>query len=149
MYPSPRNSPRTLPITIFLLVVLSLAIIVNPCDAFLLDWYSDDAVAKYRLSGAVCSYVERFYVDHDRIHPRQMLTEALSWTERLLPSVLVQTSESSDMEDILPGGQKKPRPPTRKEPLAILWTPLKNPLLLSRQTAPNRTNRNQATLSTP
>jgi len=136
MYPSPRNSPRTLPITIFLLVVLSLAIIVNPCDAFLLDWYSDDAVAKYRLSGAVCSYVERFYVDHDRIHPRQMLTEALSWTERLLPSVLVQTSESSDMVDIFTGGAKRTLSTSRIETLDDMLTLLKDSLLFIQTNRP-------------
>lgn len=127
-FSSSRSSSKTLYITAFLFIVLSLAI-VKPCGAFFLDWYNDDSGPKYRLSGAVCSYVERFYVDHDKIHPQHMLVEALSWTERLLPDVLVQTSESSDTVEIFAGGAKRTLSTMRIEDLDDMLTLLKDSLL--------------------
>ncbi|MFQ5862683.1 MAG: MXAN_5808 family serine peptidase [Candidatus Brocadiales bacterium] len=133
---SPKNSSKFLYTVILLSIVLYLAIIVKPCSAFFLDWYSDDSKFKYRLSGAVCSYIERFYVEHDRIHPRHMLLEALSWTERLLPSVLVQTSESSNTVEIFTGGAKRSLPTDRVETLDDMLTLLKDSLLFIQTNRP-------------
>ncbi|HJO55459.1 MAG TPA: hypothetical protein QF423_02195, partial [Candidatus Scalindua sp.] len=36
---------------------------------------------KFRLVGIVCMYVNRFYVEPDRIKPKEMLKESLSWLE--------------------------------------------------------------------
>ncbi|MEE9200270.1 MAG: MXAN_5808 family serine peptidase [Candidatus Brocadiales bacterium] len=88
-------------------IILCLLILSKPSNAFFIDWYSTDGDSKYRLSGAVCSYIERFYVNQEGVRPQHMLVEALSWTERLLPSVLVKTSESSNTIEILSGGARK------------------------------------------
>lgn len=50
---------------------------------------------KFRLPGIVSSYVNRLYVDPDRIKTVEMLKEALSWEERIIPEVLVDFPEST------------------------------------------------------
>ncbi|MCQ4574474.1 MAG: S41 family peptidase [Candidatus Brocadiales bacterium] len=102
-----KNPSKPLCIAFLLSIVLFLAILARPSSAFFMDWYSSDGESKYRLSGAVTSYIERFYVDQDNVRPKHMLLEALSWTERLLPSVLVTTSEASDTIEISSGGARK------------------------------------------
>lgn len=55
----------------------------------------EDTNYKFRLSGIVSSYVNRLYVDPERIKTVEMLKEALSWEERIIPEVLVDFSEST------------------------------------------------------
>ncbi len=124
-----KNLPKRLCVALFLAAALLLVMIASPCSAFFIDWYGDNSGVKYRLSGAVCSYVERFYVDQDRVHPRDMLVESLSWIERLLPEVLVETSESSDTIDITVGDAKRTLHTDRVESFDDMLTLLKDSLL--------------------
>ncbi len=50
---------------------------------------------KFRLVGIVCSYLNRFYVEPDRIKPKEMLVESLSWLERIIPEVQVNVNDES------------------------------------------------------
>ncbi|MCF6155303.1 MAG: PDZ domain-containing protein [Candidatus Brocadia sp.] len=56
----------------------------------------EDTNYKFRLSGIVSSYVNRLYVDPERIKTAEMLKEALSWEERIIPEVLVDFPESTN-----------------------------------------------------
>ncbi len=56
---------------------------------------------KFRLVGVVCSYINRFYVEPDRIKPKEMLKESLSWLERIIPEVQVNVDEKSEEIEIL------------------------------------------------
>lgn len=55
-----------------------------------------DTGYKFRLPGIVSSYVNRLYVDPERIKNVEMLKEALSWEERIIPEVLVDFPESTN-----------------------------------------------------
>ena len=55
---------------------------------------------KFRLPGIVSSYVNRLYVDPERIKTVEMLKEALSWEERIIPEVLVDFSENTNTEKV-------------------------------------------------
>ncbi|MFO0792662.1 MAG: MXAN_5808 family serine peptidase [Candidatus Brocadiaceae bacterium] len=59
-----------------------------------------DVNYKFRLPGIVSSYVNRMYVDPDRIKTVEMLKEALSWEERLIPEVLTDFTENTNTETI-------------------------------------------------
>jgi carboxyl-terminal processing protease len=76
-------------------------------QALFLDWYTGEKTPKYRLTGAICSYLDRFYVDPERIHPQHMLFEGLNRIERLLPEVLVEPMEAQNHLDITVGENKK------------------------------------------
>ncbi len=56
---------------------------------------------KFRLVGIVCSYLNRFYVEPDRIKPKEMLIEALSRLERIIPEVQVNVNDESEEIEIL------------------------------------------------
>lgn len=56
---------------------------------------------KFRLVGIVCSYINRFYVEPDRIKPKEMLKESLSWLERIIPEVRVSVNDKSEKIEIL------------------------------------------------
>ncbi|MBU36271.1 MAG: hypothetical protein CMG29_03580 [Candidatus Marinimicrobia bacterium] len=56
---------------------------------------------KFRLVGIVCSYLNRFYVEPDRIKPKEMLTESLSWLEKIIPEVQVNVNDESKKVEIL------------------------------------------------
>lgn len=56
----------------------------------------EDSNYKFRLSGIVMSYVNRLYVDPDRIKALEMLKESLAWEERAIPEVLTDFSESAN-----------------------------------------------------
>jgi carboxyl-terminal processing protease len=56
---------------------------------------------KFRLVGIVCSYLNRFYVEPDRIKPKEMLIESLSWLERVIPEVQVNVNDESEEIEIL------------------------------------------------
>jgi carboxyl-terminal processing protease len=56
---------------------------------------------KFRLVGIVCSYINRFYVEPDRIKPKEMLKESLSWLERIIPEVQVNVNDKSEKIEIL------------------------------------------------
>ncbi len=60
----------------------------------------DDTTYKFRLPGIVSSYVNRLYVDPERIKTVQMLKEALSWQERLIPEVLTDFTESTNTQTV-------------------------------------------------
>lgn len=55
----------------------------------------EDTGYKFRLPGIVSSYVNRLYVDPERIKTGEMLKEALSWEERIIPEVLVDFPENA------------------------------------------------------
>ena len=56
---------------------------------------------KFRLVGIVCMYVNRFYVEPDRIKPKEMLKESLSWLERIIPEVQVSVNDRTEKIEIL------------------------------------------------
>ena len=56
---------------------------------------------KFRLVGIVCSYINRFYVEPDRIKPKEMLKESLSWLERIIPEVQVSVNDRTEKIEIL------------------------------------------------
>jgi carboxyl-terminal processing protease len=56
---------------------------------------------KFRLVGIVCSYINRFYVEPDRIKPKEMLKESLSWLERIIPEVQVNVNDKTEKIEIL------------------------------------------------
>src|SRR5574341_139937 len=60
----------------------------------------EDSVYKFRLPGIVISYVNRLYVDPERIKPVEMLKEALSWEERIIPEVLTDLAENTNIETV-------------------------------------------------
>lgn len=60
----------------------------------------DDTTYKFRLPGIVSSYVNRLYVDPERIKTVEMLKEALSWQERLIPEVLTDFTENTNTETV-------------------------------------------------
>src|SRR3989339_498259 len=60
----------------------------------------DDTTYKFRLPGIVSSYVNRLYVDPERIKTVEMLKEALSWQERLIPEVLIDFTENTNTETV-------------------------------------------------
>lgn len=51
---------------------------------------------KFRLAGVVCSYLDRLYVEPDRIKPKEMLKESLTWLERLIPEVRVDINDEAE-----------------------------------------------------
>ena len=60
----------------------------------------DDTTYKFRLPGIVSSYVNRLYVDPERIKTVEMLKEALSWEERIIPEVLTDFTESTNTQTV-------------------------------------------------
>ena len=60
----------------------------------------DDTTYKFRLPGIVSSYVNRLYVDPERIKTTEMLKEALAWQERLIPEVLTDFTENTNTETV-------------------------------------------------
>ncbi|CAG0938827.1 partial putative CtpA-like serine protease, partial [Candidatus Brocadiaceae bacterium] len=60
----------------------------------------EDRNYKFRLPGIVSSYVNRLYVDPERIKTVEMLKEALSWEERIIPEVLADFSENTNTEKV-------------------------------------------------
>lgn len=56
----------------------------------------EDRAYKFRLPGIVSSYVNRLYVDPERIKSVEMLKEALAWEERIVPEVLADFSEHTN-----------------------------------------------------
>lgn len=60
----------------------------------------EDSNYKFRLSGIVMSYVNRLYVDPERIKSLEMLKEALAWQERVIPEVLTDFEESTVTETV-------------------------------------------------
>ncbi|NUO08320.1 MAG: PDZ domain-containing protein [Candidatus Brocadia sp.] len=60
----------------------------------------EDTNYKFRLPGIVSSYVNRLYVDPERIKTVEMLKEALTWEERIIPEVLADFSENSNTEKV-------------------------------------------------
>lgn len=61
----------------------------------------EDHNYKFRLPGIVSSYVNRLYVDPERIKTAEMLKEALSWEERIIPEVLTDFSEVTNTETVM------------------------------------------------
>jgi carboxyl-terminal processing protease len=51
---------------------------------------------KFRLVGVVCSYINRLYVEPDRIKPKEMLKESLTWLERIIPEVRVDINDEAE-----------------------------------------------------
>ncbi|GAB61945.1 MAG: PDZ domain-containing protein [Candidatus Jettenia sp.] len=60
----------------------------------------EDSNYKFRLSGIVMSYINRLYVDPERIKSLEMLKEALAWEEKVIPEVLTNFEENTVTETI-------------------------------------------------
>ncbi|OHB38935.1 MAG: hypothetical protein A2Y09_05665 [Planctomycetes bacterium GWA2_39_15] len=60
----------------------------------------EDSSYKFRLPGIVSSYVNRLYVDPERIKTVEMLKEALSWEERVIPEVLTDFTEKTNIQTV-------------------------------------------------
>lgn len=59
------------------------------------DGLEDNNKTSFRLTDIVCSYVEKLYVNPDRIKPEKMLQEALIRLEKTIPELLVDFDETS------------------------------------------------------
>jgi carboxyl-terminal processing protease len=71
------------------------------CKGLYLEWSTDKSLRKHNLPRVACSYVDRFYVDPERILPVEMLKEGLSWMERFVPEVMVDFPPPSDTAIII------------------------------------------------
>ncbi|MCF6148396.1 MAG: PDZ domain-containing protein [Candidatus Kuenenia sp.] len=60
----------------------------------------EDSEYKFRLQGIVLSYINRLYVDPDRIDNIEMIKGALDWQERVIPEVLTDYSEEKKTETV-------------------------------------------------
>ncbi|HHT9127937.1 MAG TPA: hypothetical protein ACFYEE_04160, partial [Candidatus Wujingus californicus] len=60
----------------------------------------DDINYKFRLPGIVNSYVNRLYVDPERIKTIEMLKESLAWEERIIPEVLTDFAENTNTQTV-------------------------------------------------
>src|SRR3990170_3276871 len=60
----------------------------------------DDTTYKFRLPGIVSSYVNRLYVDPERIKTIEMLKESLAWEERIIPEVLTDFAENTNTQTV-------------------------------------------------
>ncbi|MCP5006289.1 MAG: PDZ domain-containing protein [Planctomycetes bacterium] len=96
--PKKRNFYKfVLPIFIFLVVVFVAISRSNSRNKdFLAEIEHKEEVHKFRLVGIVCSYLSRLYVEPERIVPKEMLREATSWLERIIPEVLVNIDEDAE-----------------------------------------------------
>jgi len=110
----------------FLAISLTLP---GPSQALFLDWYTGEKAPKYRLPGAVCSYVDRFYVEPERIHAQHMAVEGLNWIERLLPEVQVEFVETNGTLEITVGEAKKKLDASKVQNLDDALAVLKDGLL--------------------
>ncbi|MFQ5963047.1 MAG: MXAN_5808 family serine peptidase [Candidatus Scalinduaceae bacterium] len=84
------------------IIILSIVIFVaiSNSNSFNKDFNAEvnqaNATYKFRLVGVVCSYLNRLYVEPDRIKPKEMLKESLTWLERIIPEVRVNIDDESD-----------------------------------------------------
>lgn len=92
----PGNRPLRLICLFVLIFDIALFGFNYACKGLYLEWSAERALQKHRLPRIACSYIERFYVDPERIQPLEMLKEGLSWLERFVPEILVEFSPSSD-----------------------------------------------------
>ncbi len=83
---------------------------------------------KFRLVGIVCSYLNRFYVEPDRIKPKEMLKESLSWLERIIPEVQVNVNDESEEIEILVDKTSKTIDISRMRQLGELYNTLNDVL---------------------
>ncbi|WP_347273601.1 MXAN_5808 family serine peptidase [Candidatus Kuenenia sp.] len=60
----------------------------------------EDTEYKFRLPGIVLSYINRLYVDPDRIDNVEMIKGALDWQERVIPEVLVDYFEEKKIKTV-------------------------------------------------
>ncbi len=81
-----------------LLIVIFVAI--SHSSSLNKDFFTEVDQAKkphnFRLVGVVCSYLNRLYVEPDRIKPKEMLKESLSWLERIIPEVRVNVNDKAE-----------------------------------------------------
>src|SRR5574340_96069 len=93
-------------LTTFLLLFSISCFFITPSKTFGLEPYfekqkeKDDSTYKFRLLGIVMSYVNRLYVDPERIKTLEMLKESLTWEERLIPEVLTDFAEGTNTETV-------------------------------------------------
>ncbi|MGR3309216.1 MAG: MXAN_5808 family serine peptidase [Candidatus Brocadiales bacterium] len=92
--------PKSRPVRLMCFFVFIFYIVVFGYNiaskGLLLEWSAERNFQKHRIPQIACSYIERFYVDPERIHPLEMLKEGLSWLERFVPEVMVEFTPSSD-----------------------------------------------------
>lgn len=91
-------------ISLFFIFCLFTTLFVTLNNTFGLEPYfekreeREDSNYKFRLPGIVTSYVNRLYVDPERIKPLEMLKEALAWEERIIPEVLTDFIAEKNVE---------------------------------------------------
>ncbi|MBM4054585.1 MAG: PDZ domain-containing protein [Planctomycetes bacterium] len=98
------------PFNYVLILIISITsvsgIFVAPSKTFGLEPHfenqseKEDSEYKFRLPGIVLSYVNRLYVDPDRIDNVEMIKGALDWQERVIPEVLTDYSEEKKTETV-------------------------------------------------
>ncbi|MDR4504762.1 MAG: S41 family peptidase [Candidatus Scalindua sp.] len=101
--PKNRNFYKfIIPFLVFLVVVF---VVISRCNSrnkdFLAEIEHGEEDHKFRLVGIVCSYLNRLYVEPERIVPKEMLRESVSWLERIIPEVLVNIDEEAEEIEIL------------------------------------------------
>ncbi|MDR4497399.1 MAG: S41 family peptidase [Candidatus Scalindua sp.] len=91
-----------LPLMLFLTIIFVAISHSNSRNKdFVSEIESAKDVHKFRLVGIVCSYLNRLYVEPERIVPKEMIRESVSWLERIIPEVMVDIDESSEEIKIL------------------------------------------------
>ncbi len=101
--PKKRNFYKfILPVLVFLVVVF---VVISRSNSRNKDFVAEIEHAeedhKFRLVGIVCSYLNRLYVEPERIVPKEMLRESASWLERIIPEVLVNIDEKAEEIEIM------------------------------------------------
>lgn len=87
---------------IFLFLFSISCFFITPAKNFALESFfekpewKEDLNHKFRISGVVMSYVNRLYVNPDRIKTLEMLKGALAWEERIIPEVLIDFPEGAN-----------------------------------------------------
>src|SRR3970040_1220756 len=89
---------------------------------------------KFRLVGIVCSYLNRFYVEPERVKPKEMLIESLSWLERIIPEVQVNVNDESEEIEILVDKTSKIIDISRVRQLGELYNALNDVLYFVNET---------------
>ncbi|MGQ3683495.1 MAG: MXAN_5808 family serine peptidase [Candidatus Loosdrechtia sp.] len=86
---------------IFLFLFSVSCFFITPAKNFALESFfekpewKEDINHKFHISGIVMSYVNRLYVDPNRIKTLEMLRGALAWEERIIPEVIIDFPENA------------------------------------------------------
>ena len=85
---------------LFVAVSIGVFFAISHNSAFNRDFSAEIEKRKksqsFRLTSIICSYLNKLYVEPERIKPKEMLKESLHWLERIIPEVQVDINEEDD-----------------------------------------------------